>query len=372
MIVVVAPEPAPWIAPALAALAAVDAVELWAPWAIAPRWAALPGPAGRFARRRTLDGAHGQPGWALAQAAARWWAGAAVDRRYRVSFAERALVDVWAARRLARRVATPRVVVAATGAALRTFAVAASRGARTALVADLPWLRALHADLDRAATALPARAFLRRFRAPREAIVRQEMERAAADHVAVRGHYAASLCIAAGVEPARLAALPGASPRAAPTAPLVAGTERAIVLAGLASARAGVDVALAARDAVPGLTLRVRTGDGTEPRDLLGRPGVEAIADGAGAWRGVLAVVAPAWCESYPAEVEAAAARGVPVIATRAAAGFTPAALIPPGDAAGLAAAIARVGDLSYTNHGAASPLPALPLVLGRPPASCA
>jgi len=352
VIVVVAPEPAPWIAPTVRALAAFDLVELWAPWAMTAGWAALPGAAGRFAARRLLDGAGRppvtQPGWALAQAGARWWAGAQVDRRYRLAFAERALVDGWAAHRLASLARAPSAVVGCTGAALRTFAVAARRGTRTALVGDLPWLRGLHADLDRAAAALPDRGFLRRFRAPREAIVRQEMERAQADLVAVRGHYAHALCVEAGLDQARLCALPTA-PRVVAAAPPPPGA-RTLRFAGLATARAGLDATLAALAAHPELRLGLRTGDGTEPPDVLTRPNVVAI-DG-DPWPDTLAVVAPAWCEAYPPELDAAIARGVPVIATPAASGFAPTHRVAPGDADALAAAIAsvRAGAIASVN----------------------
>jgi hypothetical protein len=334
------------------------------------RWTGVPGPIGRFAHRRRLDGARHLPGWALAQAGARWWAGAQVDRRYRVAFAERALTDAWAAHRLAGLAVPPRAVVACTGAALRTFAAAARRGARTALVADLPWLRRLHADLDRAAATLPERTFLRRFRAPRDAIVRQGMERAQAELIAVRGHYADALCVEAGVDAARIVALPAvaAVTRASATMPTGA-APHAVLLAGLATARGGIDAALdaraalAARAALPALRLRVRTGDGTEPRDVLTRPGVEPIAGDP--WRDVLALIAPAWCETYAPEVDAAIARGVPVIASRAAAGFAAVRIVPPGDGAALAAALASVGDATFVTS-VPPPLPDLATALRR------
>ncbi len=342
MIVVVAPEPAPWIAPLVAALAAHERVEVWAPWAVDAAWGALPAGLGRFARLRRMEGARTQPGWALIAVPARWWAGERVDRRHAVDVSERALVDRWAARRLARAVVAPRVVIACSGAAQHTLAIAAGRGARTALVADRPWLRRLHEDLDRAAVALPERAFLRRFRAPRAAIVRQEMERAQADVIAVRGEYARSICVDGGVAPARVVALGlglglGEARVAGPGAAPMGGT---LVLAGLACARNGLDAALAAM-AAHGAPLRVRVGDGTEPADVLARPGVVTMRGDP--FADALAVLAPAWCESYAPEVAAARARGVPVIATDAAAGFGATLRVPPGDGAALAAAIARV-----------------------------
>ena len=92
--------------------------------------------------------------------------------------------------------------------------MARDRDVRTALVVDRPWLRQLNADLDRAAAAQPGDALLRRFRAPRAAIVRQEHERALADHVVVRGRYAAEVCTSDGVALDRLVALPAPAPAA--------------------------------------------------------------------------------------------------------------------------------------------------------------
>jgi hypothetical protein len=75
-------------------------------------------------------------------------------------------------------------------------------------VLDVPLLRALHRDLDRAAAVWPERSFLRRFRAPSWAIARQEAERVLADLVLVRGAYAHALCLADGIT--RVAMLPAA------------------------------------------------------------------------------------------------------------------------------------------------------------------
>ena len=223
------------------------------------------------------------------------------DRRYRADFVLRAAIDAWAAAEVRRR--RPRLVIAPSLAARRTFAAARAAGAATVLVLDVPLLRALHRDLDRAAERWPERAFLRRFRAPSWAIARQEAERVMADLILVRGAYAHALCLADGVPVARLARLPlrPARPLPAPAAP----TGR-VRLAGLAAARHGVDTALAAARAL-GLALAVRIGEGSEPADLARRPGVvtgEGPAD---------AIICPAICETYPDEVRAS---GVPVIAS--------------------------------------------------------
>ncbi|MEZ4403781.1 MAG: hypothetical protein R3B06_27400 [Kofleriaceae bacterium] len=366
MIVVIAPGPAPWLEPTVAALGVHDRVEVWAPWAMAPWWTALPDPIGGFAARRQRAGAGGA-GWPLLQAAARAWAGAAVDRRLTVDRIERAAVDAWAARRLARLAAPPRLVVTATGAATHTLVVARARAIRSVLVVDRPWLRRLNRDLDRAADALPTRPCLRRLRAPRADVVRQEHERTLADLLAVRGHHAAEVCTLGGVAAARLVALP------APTAPAPRGTppsaaahgHATIVLAGGATARAGLDLALALLDATPQLHLRVRQVAGVDRPLALDHPrlawwtGTDGITDGA------QAVIAPAWCESYPAEVATAAARGLPIIATAAAAGFAAHQRVVPGDVAAVRAAVEAIVT------GAARPAPSPPRLPGLAARAC-
>jgi hypothetical protein len=231
--------------------------------------------------------------------ALRVWARGKTDRRYLGDFARRAALDAWFAREVRRL--RPETVIACSLAARRTFAAAKSIGARTMLVVDLPLLRALHRDLDRAATHWPERTFLRRFRAPSWAIARQEAERVLADLVFVRGPYARSLCLADGIAPQRLAPLPTrVISIEKPTHP----TNR-IRLAGLAAARHGIDTALAAAR-LAGKTLVVRIGDGTEPSNL-GQLGV-ATDDGP-----VDAVICPAVCETYAPEL---AITGLPVIAS--------------------------------------------------------
>jgi hypothetical protein len=278
----------------------VAPVERWTPLAL-PGWLArAPGPLGRYAARRAGSGSRA-PALLAADAALRAWARDRTDRRYEADFLLRAAIDAWAARMVRRR--RPRLVIAPSLAARRTFAAARAIGAATVLALDVPLLRALHRDLDLAAERWPERAFLRRFRAPSWAIARQEAERVMADLVLVRGAYAHALCLADGVPEARLARLPQRPPRPLPS-PL-APTGR-IRLAGLAAARHGADTALAAARAL-GLTLVVRVGEGTEPAELATLPGV--ATDGGP----VDAVICPAICETYPDEVRAA---GVPVIAS--------------------------------------------------------
>ena len=223
------------------------------------------------------------------------------DRRYLAELARRAAVDAWVAREVARR--RPEVVIAPTLAARRTFATARAVGARTVLILDLPLLRALHRDLDRAAAVWPERRFLRRFRAPAWAIARQEAERVLADRIVVRGPYARALCIADGVAEGCLELSDAPPPRVVAPPPRVTGRLR---LAGLAAARHGIDTALAAARLL-GKTLVVRAGEGTEPADLLARAGVAVDAGP------VDAIICPAVCECYPPELRTS---GIPVIAS--------------------------------------------------------
>jgi hypothetical protein len=280
---------------------AIAPTELWSPLAT-PAWLTrAPGVIGRYARRRHAPHDAAAPYLLAVDAGLRAWARGHTDRRYHADFALRAAIDGWAAREVRRR--CPRLVIAPSLAARRTFAAARTIGAATALAVDVPLLRALHRDLDRAAAVWPERGFLRRFRAPSWAIARQEAERVMADLVLVRGAYAHALCLADGVPAARLAMLPAPPPRAWPAPPAPTGRIR---LAGLAAARHGVDTALAVARAL-GKTLVVRVGEGTEPPDLARRAGV-AIDDDL-----VDAIVCPAICETYPDELRAL---GIPIIAS--------------------------------------------------------
>ena len=275
-------------------------IERWVPLAT-PAWLGrMPGPLGAFARRRQHAHDRAAPHLLALDAGLRAWARDRTDRRYRASFVLRAAIDRWAAAEVRRR--KPRLVIAPSLAARRTFAAAREVGAATVLVIDVPLLRALHRDLDRAAAAWPERAFLRRFRAPSSAIARQEAERVLADLIVVRGAYAYALCLADGIPETRLARLP-LRPSALDAPSRRTGRVR---LAGLAAARHGVDTALAAVRNL-GATLVVRIGEGTEPADLARQANI-ATDDGP-----VDAIVCPAICETYAPEL---AATAIPVIAS--------------------------------------------------------
>lgn len=237
----------------------------------------------------------------------------------------RALAHV-AARQLPRDATT---VIAPSLCARPVFAEAKRRGLRTVLVQDLPCLRRLHHDLDRASAAHPESKFLKNYRASAAAIVEQEAEWVLADEVRVRGAYAAQIVSAAGavVSPSRPPVVPAPKPRR----PL------RVQLAGIATPRHGIFELLEAQAALD-FELSVRTGEGLEPGDLLRRRGISSGAGGGTPD----AVVAPAWCEVHLPEVHDAVARGIPVIATAQASGWLGPAVtrVEPGDVGSLVRAL--------------------------------
>lgn len=358
MIAIVAPEPAPWLVPVIEMALQAGPVRVLAPWAVragAPGW--LPGRLRNFWQRRRLtveglDAPVTLPGWALGEGALRAWAGARVDRTLAARFALRAAVDWLSARWLSARGQGVRVVIAPSCAAQHTFAAAARQGAAGFLLEDLPDVRGLHADLDAAARVHPDCVFLRRYRASRAVIVRQEAERALASALIVRGQHAQRERVRLGFASARILALEpdmGVSTAMRAARPVDAGaSERVragtarVLLAGLAAARHGTVEALAAVRARPGLTLLVRPGEGMEPPDLLAHPQVAVVSeDERRQLRGVDVVLAPAWCEAYLDEVALAERAGIPVVATLRGAGWvTSVAAITPGDVGALGAAL--------------------------------
>jgi hypothetical protein len=268
--------------------------EVWAPAGLPNVLGRIPGRIGAFVARRSIAADVRGP-ISIAQAALRAWAGDRTDRGYQAEFVTRVATDRWTARQVRAR--KPRVVIASSLAARETFAAAREIGARCVLVMDLPVLRALHRDLDRAAAHWPDRAFLRRFRAPSWAIARQDSECVLADLILVRGPYAKSLLDGqVALLPMKIGEVPHVGKR----------PHGRVRLAGLAAARHGIDTALAATQRL-GLTLVVRIGEGSEPANLASLPGV-AVDDGP-----VDAIVCPAICETYAPELRAT---GIPVIAS--------------------------------------------------------
>lgn len=293
MIAVVAPEPAPWLVPVVEAALLAGRVVVFAPWALPSALARL-APA-RFAsglQRRTLTVAPFQAtrGWFAVEALARLWSRDRTDREMLARFALRRAVGELAARWLPPDCDA---VIAPSLAARNTFATAARRNVATLLVEDVPSLRALHADLDEASARHPDARFLNRFRASPAVIAEQEAERVLARHVLVRGHFSRDRLGDRGAD----AVLDLPNGVGAPRRIMEArdGRPTRVLLAGLAAARHGTFEAL---DAVRGLPveLLVRAGEGTEPRDLLGRSRVRpSTREERETLAGVDVVIAPSW-----------------------------------------------------------------------------
>jgi len=326
---VIAPEPARWVAEALASHE--GPAWLFAPWdlsSLAPFASALPATIrARIARfsapRSALVHARSIALWHPAIAASRLWERGRADRQLAARFAFRAAADALAGELLPRDVTA---VIAASGAARRVFAKAtavAPRASRT-WIQDTPVLDALHEDLDRAAIEHPERAFLRRYRAPYRVVARQRAEWTLATSVVAKGPYAARSLAEHGCDaPISIAPAPASMNRASVRAISRQGP-LTLLLAGFAAARNGSDEALALLDAMPECTLLVRRGEGSEPRALFEHPRVkESSARERESLDGVDLVLAPAVCESYSPEVQQAIERGVRVIATERGLGTT-------------------------------------------------
>lgn len=317
---IVAPEPASWVADAIASHD--GPVWLFAPYdlsQLAPFAAALPA---AIRQRIERFSAHGGPRvhvrslplWHAAIAASRLWERGRTDRQLAARFAFRAATDAVAGELLPRGVTE---VLAPSSAARRVFAQAtkvAPDASRT-WIQDLPVLDALQEDLDRAVEAHPESAFLRRYRASHRAVARQRAEWTLATRVLARGPYAARALVEHGCKtPVTIASTRVSAEKPRPIARQGAIT---LLLAGFAAARNGSHEALAVLDATPEATLLVRRGEGSEPRALFEHPRVrESTERERSTLDGVDIVLAPAVCEGYAPEVHRAIERGVRVIAT--------------------------------------------------------
>ena len=354
MIVLVAPEPASWIAPLTISLRRHGAIQVFAPWAlgkVSPSW--LPARARLSWKRRQIapDATSLQPGWMGVEAALGLWAGRRTDRLMTARYAKRRATDGMAAWWLDQLRMDITLVVAPSLSARRTFAAAAARGLPRVLIEDLPGLRELHDDLDRAARRWPDSHLLRRYRAPAALVARQEAERVLADLVVVGGRFAEKQRRARGVSPERIALLPRAEPDVGSGAARHVFHGRAgpnILLAGSAAARHGVFEALEATRMLPGATLLVRAGEGAEAAALGANSQVRLSSpEERERLSGVDLVLAPAWCECYPPEVALGARLGLPVVASGRAAGAVDLARagaeVPPGDAPAVARAIEQL-----------------------------
>jgi hypothetical protein len=284
------------------------------------------------------------------EAALGLWAGRRTNRLMAARYAKRRAIDGMAAWWLDNLRMDITLVVAPSLSARRTFAAASARGLRRLLVEDLPGLRELHDDLDRAARRWPDSHLLRRYRASAALVARQEAERVLADLVVVGGRFAEQQRRARGLSPERIAILPRAGQGVGLGADRQVVHDRAgpnILLAGSAAARNGVFEALEATRMIPGATLLVRAGEGAEPAALLVNPQVRlSSAQEREGLSGVDLVLAPAWCECYPPEVPLAVRLGLPVVASGRAAGAVELARggaeVEPGDVPAIARAIER------------------------------
>lgn len=318
--------------------------ETWAPWMLPAGWVHLapkrwqkrlqPFVVTGRSRRSAL--------FPVVQQVLRLWSRRQTHRQMSARFAGRSMADGWAANKLDLRITQ---VSAPSLAALRTFARARTLGIRTVLLQDLPCLRRLHHDLDRAVQAHPTCVFLKRYRAHPSMVVKQEREWVLADEIWVRSSFAMDVLQESGVRQEKLRLWPRVPDHSMPTSSFVPNAAIHVLLAGSAAARHGTVEALAALAGFPQITLLVRPGEGLEPASLLQSNQVRiATTQEFDQLQGVHAVFAPAWCESDLPEVQRAQQQHIPVIATRQGAGahLSP-ILIQPGDAVGLAQALQSI-----------------------------
>ena len=326
----IAASASPWLAPMMQRLTAVDDVSLWAPWANHGVTAHLPQLVQRyvptrvagFLARRQLPNTLGRDSrvitdarWQAVQALLRIWALNSRARELRAGLYERRMLAAWTCDRLQR---APRRTAAVAGAATRDekiratnsagtivaaslaarepFALARARGMRTVLFLDVPHLATLHADLDRAAQRWPADYYLRHFRAPAWAIARQHAEFELADHIIVRGPYAArSIATQTRRRLATIEVLP--APATGPLIEHSTAPDAPLLLAGPAAGRGGFAIAVEAA-AQCGRSLLARSSAATEPQ-YRATPGVTWLTANAPQPSAVAAIVAPAVSEAY-------------------------------------------------------------------------
>lgn len=306
---VVAPEPTSWLRPVVDTLQAVGIVRVFAPWAL-PSAAARLGTSVGFVRRRDarrLPGARWTGWFTAAELAARAHARGKAARTFANRVRMRRLVDALASFDLGRD-AAPRLVVAPSFAARRTFAAARRGGATCLLIEDMPDFDGLVDGLDGLAREHPQAHFLRNHRPRANDHARQRAERWQADAVAVRGRAAWHRL---GGSKNRVVL-----PRVPDPREVRRGHE--VGFAGPALARAGSTHLPALLDALPERTIRVRPGPCSEPASLANHPRVrvDPSLDGVG----VVASLGP--LESHPDAVTQALDAGIPVVGTLASTGL--------------------------------------------------
>lgn len=238
-------------------------------------------------------------------------AGDSAPRRIQARLLWRQAVGAWVAPRLPKGCTH---VYAPSFAARRVFSTAQQLGAQTHLLEDLPDLRRLGIELDQASAAHPSAALLRRHRARGSDLATQQAERELASQVFVPSADRV-------LTEKRCLPMPHAQVLRSTAGPL-ASTASTVLLSGIPVARSGTHEALQALEKLPHLTLLIRASQATEPPSLLIHPRVRIATDAELRLEGVDAVIAPAWVQSCHPLLEAAVARGLPVVATRRAAGW--------------------------------------------------
>lgn len=315
--VLLMPEPSSW------ARTSVDRespeeLSILAPWALPAHASRLSPPSlRRFTSLRAGDHRWPAPVFTALEVAARIYSQGHRTRLFQTRFALRRAASLWAQGR--EEIQSASRVYAASLSARRLFA--RNEDAEKILLLDLPLLRIMHDDLDRAAHEHADCGFLRHYRAPDWAIIEQETEIAMADRIIVRGRFAREALGRYGVERESVHISPMAFEHVEGRRRRKDGELR-VLLAGLAAARHGAAEVLSILEGRPWLRVVVRDGEGAEPPALLEHPQVIRSADAS--CSDVDAVIAPCLCEAYLPEVHSAAAAGVPVIATTRGAGAVP------------------------------------------------
>lgn len=239
-------------------------------------------------------------------------AGSSAPRRIQGRLLWRLAVGAWAAERLPRGCTQ---VYAPSFAARRVFSQAQQQGIERHLLEDLPDLRRLGVELDQASAAHPQATLLRRHRARGADLATQQAERELADHIFVPSADRRIPGKACAPLPTRLQRMDAKRERLASEAPRV-------LLSGVPVARSGTYEALEALEALPHLTLLIRPSEAMEPAALLRHPRVALASPEELRLEGVDAVIAPAWVQSGHPLLARARSQGLPVVATRRAAGW--------------------------------------------------
>jgi len=311
---------------------------LLAPWQL-PIWAPAWGAAARFVeQRRQRERARRLLGYPMLEVVSRLWARGQTHRLLEARFVLRRGLSFWAARVL-RSLGAGDTIIAPALTARRAFAAAPN--AQKILWQDLPCLRQLHRDLDAQAERYPSSAYLRRFRAPDWAVIDQEVEWELADVITVRGHFAHRTLQQGGISSAKLKPIFQAKSYSAPTRRPSGGVVH-VALAEIACARHFTNEVHEVLTTRPWLRVHLRSGEGSEPRELLSHPQVQELNEDS--WPQLDALLAVSCCESYARAIDRARNLGLPVIATQTACAWHEVASIPQSDAAQhLGAAIDRL-----------------------------